>query len=290
MIRTEALAKDYDGAPALVDLDLEVPHGAVYGLVGPNGAGKTTLLSILAGLRRPTSGSVHIEAAHEEIAVLPDAPRFDSWLTGREVVALAGSLTRDRLDDEAVDRVLSDAGIADAADRKVGGYSRGMLPRLGVASTVIGDPAVLLLDEPASALDPVGRREVLDLVRRLRGSATVVFSSHILTDVQEVCDTIGILDRGRLRFQGPVDDLLGESSAFLVRTRDGTGAVTATLEGRPWVDGMETLDDRVVRIRVNDLAAAERLLAGALADTGVRIVSLGPDTPSLEDVFLEVTR
>jgi ABC-2 type transport system ATP-binding protein len=165
-----------------------------------------------------------------------------------------------------------------------------MLQRLGVASTVVGEPAVLLLDEPASALDPMGRREVLDLVRRLRGAATVVFSSHILADVQEVCDTIGILDRGRLRFQGPVDDLLGGSSAFLVRTRDGTAALVAALADRPWVDGIEPRDDRVIRVRVNDLASAEAELAGALAASGARIVSVGPDTSSLEDVFLEVTR
>jgi ABC-2 type transport system ATP-binding protein len=290
MIRTETLAKYYDGAPALIDLDLDVPSGAVYGLVGPNGAGKTTLLSILAGLRRPTSGRVHVEADHARVAVLPDAPRFDPWLTGREVIALAAELTAPHLGDEAVARVLDDAGLADAADRRVGGYSRGMLQRLGVASTVVGEPEVLLLDEPASALDPVGRREVLDLVRRLRGAATVVFSSHILTDVQEVCDTIGILDRGELRFQGPVDHLLGESSAFLVRTRDGTAAVTAALAGLSWVDAVEHRDDRVVRIRVNDLAAAEASLAGALAASGTRIVSVTPDTPSLEDVFLEVTR
>ncbi len=137
--------------------------------------------------------------------MLADAPRFDPWLTGREVVELARHLT-DRQGD--VDGVLEQAGLTEAASRRVGGYSRGMLQRLGVAAAIVGRPRLLLLDEPASALDPQGRREVLDLIARLRGSATVLFSSHILGDVQEVCDTVGVLDHGRLRFQGPLDELL----------------------------------------------------------------------------------
>jgi ABC-2 type transport system ATP-binding protein len=291
MIRTSGLVKQYPSGRALDGVDLAVPAGAVLGLVGPNGAGKTTLLSILAGLRRPTAGTVEIDAERSRVAVLPDAPRFDPWLTGREVVDLARRLTAPDAPEAATDRVLAETDLADAAGRRVAGYSRGMLQRLGLAATVVGDPEVLLLDEPASALDPIGRRDVLDLVRRMRGTATVVFSSHILADVQDVSDHLAILDRGKLRFQGPVDDLLGTgTSAILVRTRDGTAAVEDALSGAPWAAGVERLDDRVVRIRVTDLDAAERNLPGVLAATGVRVVSIAPDTPTLEDVFLEVTR
>jgi ABC-2 type transport system ATP-binding protein len=291
MIRTSGLVKQYPSGRALDGVDLAVPAGAVLGLVGPNGAGKTTLLSILAGLRRPTAGTVEIDAERSRVAVLPDAPRFDPWLTGREVVDLARRLTAPDAPEAATDRVLAETDLAEAAGRRVAGYSRGMLQRLGLAATVVGDPEVLLLDEPASALDPIGRRDVLDLVRRMRGTATVVFSSHILADVQDVSDHLAILDRGKLRFQGPVDDLLGTgTSAILVRTRDGTAAVEDALSGAPWAAGVERLDDRVVRIRVTDLDAAERNLPGVLAATGVRVVSIAPDTPTLEDVFLEVTR
>ena len=290
MIRTEELTKRYGDAVALDRVALDVPAGSVYGLVGPNGAGKTTLLSILAGLRHPSAGSVAIDVERAGIAVLVDAPRFDPWLTGREVVDLARHLAAGDTPPAEVDRVLAESGLSDAAERRVGGYSRGMLQRLGLAATVIGDPAVLLLDEPASALDPVGRREVLDLVRRMRGSATVVFSSHILADVQEVCDHIGILDRGRLLFQGPVDDLLGRRSAVLVRTRDDAPGLEDRFGGLPWVAGTDRLDDRTLRIRVSDTAAAEAGLAGVLADAPIRLVSVRPDTPTLEDAFLEVTR
>jgi ABC-2 type transport system ATP-binding protein len=291
VIRTAGLSKVYDGTVGLDGVHLDVPAGAVYGLVGPNGAGKTTLLSVLAGLRSPSSGSVEIDADRSAIAMLPDAPAWEPWLTGREVVDLSRSLAAAGIPSDAVDRALEDAGLADAADRRVGGYSRGMLQRLGLAATVVSQPAVLLLDEPASALDPSGRREVLDLVRRLRARATVVFSSHILADVQEVSDHIGILDEGRLVFQGPVGELLaaGSAPAVLVRVRERSRDLAAALRAIDWVDSAEPLDDRVVRVRVADAARAEHDLIAALAETGIPITSVNPDTPTLEDVFLEVT-
>jgi ABC-2 type transport system ATP-binding protein len=285
---TSGLVKRYRRQVALDGVDLEVPAGVVYGLVGPNGAGKTTLLSILAGLRRPTQGTCHLGTAR--FAVLPDTPRFDPWLTGSEVVSLAAHLA-DRGSDRVAE-VLETAGLAEAAGRRVGGYSRGMLQRLGLAATVVGSPELLLLDEPAAALDPAGRREVLDLVRQIRGEATVVFSSHILTDVQEVSDWVGILDEGRLAFQGRVDDLLVRHAApiYLVTLRSGMEEAEAALQSRPWVRGVTRRGDRVLRVQVTSLDQAESELLPALAGSGARVVALQPEAPTLEDVFLEVTR
>jgi ABC-2 type transport system ATP-binding protein len=292
MITTRGLTKRYGDTAALVGVDLSVAPGSVFGLVGPNGAGKTTLLSILAGLREPTEGTVSVGADRSRVAVLPDAPRFEPWLTGREVVELSHRLTRPDGPVDAVERALAIAGIADAADRRVGGYSRGMLQRLGLAATVVGDPEVMILDEPASALDPVGRREVLDLVRSARGDATVIFSSHILGDVQEVSDSLGILNEGRLMFQGPVSDLLvdGASPTYLIRLRDGRDHAIAALEAAPWVESVEPVGDRDLRIGTRSLEDAERRLTPVLADSGARVISLEPDAPTLERVFLEVTR
>ncbi|MCJ7725317.1 MAG: ABC transporter ATP-binding protein, partial [Acidimicrobiia bacterium] len=265
---------------------------SVFGLVGPNGAGKTTLLSILAGLRSPTSGSVAIEAPSGSIAVLPDTPRFDPWLTGREVVELAAHLTVPGLGGDAVERVLQDAGLADAAERKVGGYSRGMLQRLGIAATVVADPAVMLLDEPASALDPVGRRDVLDLVRRAKGRAPVVFSSHILADVQEVSDHLGILHKGELLYQGEAAGLLAGRTepVYLIRVRTGRPAAAAAMAACPWVTEVDEVGDRDLRIRVTSVEDAERGMAAVLAGAGAAVISIQPQAPTLEDVFLEVTR
>ncbi|MFP3914752.1 MAG: ABC transporter ATP-binding protein [Actinomycetota bacterium] len=289
MIETRGLSKVYDGTVALEEVNLRVGPGAVYGLVGPNGAGKTTLLGLLAGLRRPTSGEISITAGQDEVAVLPDTPRFDPWLTGRETVALAAHLTGG---DERVEAMIEDAGLADARDRAVGGYSRGMLQRLGVACTLVGSPRLMLLDEPASALDPLGRREVLDLISRLRRRATVLFSSHILADVQEVCDTVGILDHGRLLFQGGIEELMVGSAVprYLVRCRPPLEPVESSLRRHSWVTEVERTGAEELAVGVESVEDAEARLAGALAEAGARVVSFGPEAVTLERAFLELTR
>jgi len=288
IVKTASLTKRYGTHTALDGVDLAVPEGSVYGLVGPNGAGKTTLLALLAGLRKPTAGELTIAVAKRKVALLPDTPQFDPWLTGREVVELARGLMGVAADP---DRVLADAGLADAADRRVGGYSRGMLQRLGLAATIVSEPEVLLLDEPASALDPAGRREVLDLIARMRGHATVILSSHILGDVQEVCDTVGVLRAGRLLFQGPIANLLVGRAvpAYRIKLRPPTDGVAAVLRALPWVTGVEPDGPDTLRCNVSSLAEAESRLPGALAEAGARVVSLAPLAPDLEDVFLELT-
>jgi ABC-2 type transport system ATP-binding protein len=291
MLRTKELTKRYGTHTALAGVDLTVTPGSVYGLVGPNGAGKTTLLAILAGLRRATGGRVELGVPRRRVAVLPDTPQFDPWLTGREVVSLAVRLATgvDRPSD--VDSALADAGLADAAGRRAGGYSRGMLQRLGLAATMVGRPELLLLDEPASALDPAGRREVLDLIGRLRGHATVVLSSHILGDVQEVCDTVGILREGRLLFQGSLQDLLVGHAvpAFRVRLRSPAEPAVAALRAADWVTGVSEPAAQTLRIAVRSLDEAERALPAVLAACEARVISLAPEAPDLEDVFLELT-
>lgn len=290
MIETSGLSKDYGGTLALDNVDVHVSRGSIYGLVGPNGAGKTTLLGILAGLRQSTAGSINISAV--KVGVLPDTPLFDQWLTAREVVDLSLQMSTGRNDMERVEDLLAQAGIDEAADRAVGGFSRGMLQRLGLAATLVADPDLVLLDEPCSALDPFGRREVLDLIARLRGDATVVFSSHILADVQEVCDTVGILREGSLVFEGPLDQLLvGKAQPrYTVRIRPPLEPVVANLARVPWVEEVSVLDPEQIRIAGASLEVMEERLVPALAEAGAHVVSLAPEAPSLEDVFLELVR
>jgi ABC-2 type transport system ATP-binding protein len=290
-VATRGLSRRYGDHAALADVDLDVPEGSVYGLVGPNGSGKTTLLSIIAGLRRASAGEVHLGVDRRRLAVLPDTPHFDEWLTAREVVDLSRTLVAPDLEASSVDQALAQVGLADAADRRCGGFSRGMLQRLGLAATLVGAPALVLLDEPASALDPAGRREVLDLVAQLRGSTTVLFSSHILGDVQQVCDTVGILRQGRLLFQGPLEELLvGRARpAYRVQVRERADDVVAALRAEPWVAAARASRLGVVRVEVASLAEAERHLVGALTRTGAPVVSLAPEGVDLEAVFLELT-
>ena len=291
IVRTVGLTKRYGTQRALSDVDISVAAGSVYGLVGPNGAGKTTLLGILAGLRRPTGGQVQIGVPRRRVAVLPDTPQFDPWLTGREVVALAAHLAGAGSGASGMDRVLDGAGLGEAAGRRIGGYSRGMLQRLGVAATMVGDPELLLLDEPASALDLAGRREVLDLIAHLRGRATVVLSSHILGDVQEVCDTVGILRGGRLFFQGSLESLLVGHAvpAYRVHLRSAVPPVAEALRGQDWVTAVAEETGRWLRITVRSLAEAEQRLPVVLAGCGAQVISMAPEAADLEDVFLELT-
>ena len=291
LVTTSGLGKVYGGVVALDDVGISVPRGSVYGVVGPNGAGKTTLLSILVGLKEPTSGSVTLAVERERIALVPDTPSFEPWLTAREVVALARSLVGLAPSAEAVEHALRLTGLADAADRANGGFSRGMLQRLGLASAMAGEPALLVLDEPAAALDPAGRRDVLDLVSDLSGGTTVLFSSHILADVQQVCDTIGILRGGRLLFQGPTRDLLAGKAApaFTVRLRPPFEGVVEALEAVPWVHVVERPGLDRLRVTVTSTDAAERELVRALADAGARVVGIAPAEVDLEHVFLELT-
>jgi ABC-2 type transport system ATP-binding protein len=280
-VDVQDITKRYGDTVALDDVNLSVGRGSVYGLVGPNGAGKTTLLGILAGLRKPTAGTFDVDATR--IGVLPDTPRFDSWLTASEVVALSRALVAPHVATASVGAVLEQTGLLGVAHRKVGGFSRGMLQRLGLAAAVIGEPEVLLLDEPAAALDPAGRREVLDMVSELRGASTVVFSSHILDDVQQVCDTVGILKQGQLVRNA------GHEAAYAVRIRgDGTQLVDV-LKSYGWVSRV-SLESEVVTVTAASSAVLERELVRCLARADVPIVSVGPVERSLEDVFLEVTQ
>ena len=287
VVATHGLRKVYDVA-AVDDVDLRVPEGSTYGLIGPNGAGKTTLMDIVAGLRQPTTGRVELAVDRQRMAVLPDTPDFEPWLTGREVVDLASHLAGADRGPGRVEAALAEVDLVEAADRRTGGYSRGMLQRLGLATCLVGDPAVLMLDEPSSALDPAGRREVLDLLGRLAGQRTVIFSTHVLADVQQVCDVVGVLQAGRLVFQGPIEDLLSRtSSVYRLRVRTGD-RVEDQLRSASWVDRVVREGNGGYRLVVTDVAAAEAGIAGLLADAGARLHAFGPAT-DLEAAFLELT-
>jgi ABC-2 type transport system ATP-binding protein len=290
LVSTNALTKRYGDVVALDRVDLVVRPGSVYGLIGPNGAGKTTMLGILAGLREASDGTMHVGT--HSVAVLPDTPQFDGWLTGREVVELSRTLLGATVPVSAVDEVLGVAGLADDADRKVSGYSRGMLQRLGLAATIVNEPDLLLLDEPAAALDPAGRREVLDMVSEMKGRSTVLFSSHILDDVQEVCDDIGMLRRGEMVYQGSLDGLLRRYgvAGFGVGLRSGADDVKAALLKEPWVTSVGVGPNETLAIGVSDIAEAETRLVQILADSGHPVVFVTNTAQSLEQVFLEVTR
>jgi ABC-2 type transport system ATP-binding protein len=299
VITTRGLVRDYGGGAGLAGVDLAVPRNAVYGLVGPNGAGKTTLLSILGGLRRADSGEIHI-AASGRMAVCPDTPAFEPWLTAAEVVRQSRGLAFDPsrgvadarpADPDLVANVLAEVGLTEATNRRVGGFSRGMTQRLGLAVALVLDPEVILLDEPTSALDPAGRADILALIERLADERTVIFSSHILADVQRVADHIGVLDRGRLLFQGPTHMLIDAylKPAWELRVRGPIDELAAQLRQLDWVTSVRTGSDETLRVEAVSTEAGENGLPTAVAAIGLRLVSLIPVDADLETAFLALT-
>ena len=204
---------------AVSDLSLEVSSGQVYGLLGPNGSGKSTAMKMVLGLVPPTSGSVEVfgrsaerREGRAEIGFLPEGPYFHRWLTGEETLRFYGRLggLRGEALRARARELLHRVGLEDAADRRLGGYSKGMLQRIGLAQALMNDPRLLVLDEPTAGVDPSGSRAIKDLILDCKGRGiTVLLCSHLLAQVQEVCDRIGILDRGELVREGPVGELLG---------------------------------------------------------------------------------
>jgi ABC-2 type transport system ATP-binding protein len=302
-IRARGLTKRFGQVLALDGLDLDVPTGSVFGLLGPNGAGKTTALRILTGLALASAGTAEVGGVpigldrpelRRKLGYLDQDPRFYGWMTGRELLelvgrlfGLGGSALRAR-----VDETLESAGLSEAANRRIGGYSGGMRQRLGIAQALLAEPEIVILDEPVSSLDPEGRRDVLELVAGLRGRMTVLFSTHVLADVERVCDRVAILDRGRLVIESGLDDLLAEHALPIYRLVADPGqdaevaALVARLRALAWVSEVTTEAGGVLRIAVSDSAAAGRELLPLVVATGVRLASFERVRPTLEDVFL----
>ena len=305
-IETAGLTKRYPGVVALSDLTLDVPSGSVYGFLGPNGAGKSTTLKILAGLARPTSGSasiagIPISAGAEyrrEVGYLAQDPRFYGWMTGRETLRFVAALGAGPTAHDAagVDGILRTVGLADAADRPTRTYSGGMRQRLGIAQALVTRPRVLLLDEPVSALDPIGRREVLDLMADLRGETTIFYSTHILDDVERVADHVAILDAGRLVRASATDELLASFSNDRLRVvvggaDDGTGVLLAAEAGVLGVEAVGRDGDLrtyLLRIRPDDAVAVQRAVTRFAVDQGLVLAENSLDRMALEDVFLRL--
>lgn len=285
------LTRDYGGT-GLFDVDLSVPRGCVYGLVGPNGAGKTTMLSIITGMRHADRGTVEVAVPRRQVSVCPDVPEFDGWLTAFEAVDLARSMVAPERGGDDVLAALRTAGLGGSARRRVGGFSRGMTQRLGLACALVSAPRLLILDEPTSALDPAGRAEVLSLVARLRGRCTVIFSSHILADVQRVAGHIGILRAGRLLYQGPTQELIDTylRPQWLLRVAGDPAPALAAIRAQPWVTRVEHLGGGELRIDAISLDAGEHGIPAALAACGARLMSCEPLAADLESAFLALTK
>ncbi len=297
ILRTEKLSKTFEvgvrrrRVQAVKDLDLTVEDGEIFGFVGPNGAGKTTTIKMLMGLIFPTSGKAFIydaaipsPEAKRRIGFLPENPSYYEVPTGREALRFFGNLSQVPAGElsRRVDELLELVGLSAAADRQIRKYSKGMQQRLGIAQALVGDPSFVVLDEPMSGLDPIGRKDVRDLILELRRRGkTVLFSTHILHDVESLCDRVGVIIGGRLKDVGHIRELLSPR----------TKAVEVALEA-PRLDAAALAAGQVIArdgdrltLTFPDPESAQLALRAVLASGGT-VVSMTPHRETLEDLFV----
>jgi ABC-2 type transport system ATP-binding protein len=253
---------------AVKDLNIEIPEGQVYGLLGPNGSGKSTTLKILLGLVTPTSGESKIFGedsrdyrSHRDVGFLPENPYFYKFLTAEETIRYYGKICgmKGKKLEDRINELLPLVGLEEARHRRVGGFSKGMLQRIGLAQALVQDPRLLVLDEPTAGVDPVGSRQIRDLIMSLRElGKTVLLTSHLLEQVQEVCDRVGIMSRGVMMREGTLENLVTVESQTEYLVENATPELTE---------------------KIKELVAA----------SGARFVEARKPQVTLESVFIEST-
>jgi ABC-2 type transport system ATP-binding protein len=294
-VKARGLVKRYKEVLAVDHIDLNVREGDVYGFLGPNGAGKTTTLRMALGLIVPSAGTVELfgrdpmregASALEGVAGFVEAPRFYPYLSARKnlelLAALDGADARERIGE-----VLATVELSARAEHRVGGYSHGMRQRLGIAAALLRRPRLLILDEPATGLDPAGMRDMRLLIRRLADEGiTVLLSSHQLPEVQDLCDRVAIVESGRVVYEGALSDLRRQGGAgYRLHTTDDTRALVLARE-QPGIESAAAGEHGIVfQAQEHDVGP----LSLALGRTGIGILALTPELATLEDLFFRLT-
>ncbi len=306
VIDTKGLSKTYDGVAALDSLNLQVPKNSIFGFLGPNGAGKTTAMKLLLGLTRPTKGggaifgqdivedSVEIR---KRIGYLAQDPRFYEHMTARETLRFKARFYYRGPASEIETRIaetLELVGLAGKADRSIKGFSGGERQRLGIAQAQINFPDLLILDEPAAALDPMGRRDVMEVMMRIQKHATIFYSTHILDDVQRVSDTVAILNQGKLVALAPIEEMLvgSQGTTYSLVIEGDAGPAQEQVRSQEWVANIEVVTgdgETTWQVAVTDEAAAkDQLLRLVLSDEQLTVTRFGKKTYELEEIFMNI--
>jgi ABC-2 type transport system ATP-binding protein len=303
-IKTENLSKTYGTVKAVNNLNLEIGDNVVFGFLGPNGAGKTTTVRLLTGFSRPTSGKAWIAGEkldsrnlqiQAKTGLLPDVPAFYNWMSGKEFLHFVGELHQIHESElkRRTGELLEMVELKQAANRSIGGYSRGMRQRLGIAQALMNRPKVLFMDEPTSALDPIGRKEILTLVRNLRETSTIFMSTHILSDVERVCDQVGIIDKGKLLTVSTVEALQKKyaRSIFEMEFTEDPTSFLETLKKLPWLVEPEVVNGNgghLIRVRAVDIERAGKELPRLASESGLTLHRYELMMPDLEEIFEKI--
>ncbi|MEK3770383.1 ABC transporter ATP-binding protein [Paenibacillus sp. FSL R5-0887] len=299
LLQVKNLRKSYGAHISVNDISFEIEKERCVALLGPNGAGKTTTLRMLAGLLEPTSGMISFEGSRpgaeyrRGLGYVPQSPAFYGWMTGHEYVVFAAKLSGMGTKDassralESLERV----GLKGDARRRIGGYSGGMKQRLGLAQALVHRPRLLLLDEPVSALDPIGRREVMGLLREIREETTVVFSTHVLHDAEEICDDIILMNQGLIAEKGSLSQLRTQYSLPVIRLRTEKQEKAIqwleSLAAKPFVLETQLFGDQAI-FNVNDVDMARWTILQEAAQLEIPLLQFEAGSSTLEDLFMKV--
>lgn len=299
-LRVDQLTKRFGSRTPVKGISFELEQGSCTALLGPNGAGKTTTMRMIAGLIGPSSGEISAQGLRHSsveyrslIGYLPQHPAFYGWMTGQEFVMYAAGLSGMSRKNARMQAlfVLERVGLAEAAKRRIAGYSGGMKQRLGLAQALIHRPKLLLLDEPVSALDPIGRREVMNLLQSLRTEATILFSTHVLPDAEEVCDRIMMMRDGEIIENGELQVLADKYRLPLLTIQvERHGSATEWLESlqsRPFVQDAQ-IQGNTALLTVNNITEARQLILDEVSSRNIPLLSFQAGTTSLEDMFMKV--
>lgn len=305
VIRTENLSRSFRETPALKSLNLRVPQKSIFAFLGPNGAGKTTTIKLLLGLIKPTHGGGEIlgmDIVHDSVDIrakigyLPQDARFYEHMTARQTLEYTAKFfyagPQSEI-DRRVNEMIELVGLEGKADRPIKGFSGGERQRLGIAQAEINYPDLLILDEPAASLDPQGRRDVLQVMSRLRKHTAIFYCTHILDDAQRVSDQVAIVNHGELIKQASVKELLADTGDVIYTVTlkgDARNAYTQIVQ-QPWVSGIKSSqagEETTWQVSVRDEAAAQDQLMGLLVSSGVKVSNFGRQERNLEDVFINI--
>lgn len=303
ILTIENLSKDFGDNLVIDQMSLSVPKGSIFGFIGKNGSGKTTTMKMILGLLKPSKGTIEVcgervrygqTDTNRFIGYLPDVPEFYNYMTAYEYLKLCGEITglsKKTIKDRSIE-LLGLVGL-DHNNKRIGTFSRGMRQRLGIAQALLHEPKLLICDEPTSALDPIGRKEILDILATVRGKTTVIFSTHILSDVERICDHIGILHHGKVILSGTMQEIkkyYNQDSCLIAFSnsydRDKFLQVT-TLES---LGSRETTDDVSVILKSQDLKGMMQEIMHEMIRLDIVPVKLEILDPTLENLFLEVVK
>ncbi len=298
LVTISNLTKSFGKEKAVNNVSFEIKKGSCIALLGPNGAGKTTTLRMLAGIIKPTSGSIQFTGMEKgdhrrHIGYLPQHPVFYNWMTAEEFLLYVGQLAHlSKKEAKAkTDELLELVGLVDAKKKRIRGFSGGMKQRLGIAQTMIHNPRLIMLDEPVSALDPVGRREVIEMMRELKKQTTILFSTHVLHDAEEVCDDIVIIRKGEVALEGTLPELRRnhQQPLLTVSAEDNIQGWLTSIKEYDWVSDMNS-DEHSATIFVKDVEEARVKLLQDISSKKIPITSFSVGRSSLEDLFMKVVK